>query len=160
MFSSFEEDLQIVKSEIDAIPLRDRKKMQDSFCRNPKVLERLAKRIVVDCFRNQGTLENIHAGIFPSSATGDFEDVKVVTPYGEIPWNRLSRISDEEMMAMNKTAVNRVYQYISGFATGRLFALCSKLKDIDLLMSWDSPDEEEINWPNASLVMTSWVKPR
>lgn len=42
-------------------------------------------------------IENIHAGKFPSSKTGDYSDVKVVTPYGEIPWNELSRISQKEM---------------------------------------------------------------
>lgn len=42
-------------------------------------------------------LEDLHAGKYPSSKTKDFSDVKVVSPYGEIPWNELSRINDKEM---------------------------------------------------------------
>lgn len=45
-------------------------------------------------------LENFHAGITPSSKQKDFSDVKVVTPYGEIPWKKLSRLSDKEMRAL------------------------------------------------------------
>jgi hypothetical protein len=44
--------------------------------------------------------ENFHAGRGPSSRTGDFSDVKVVTPDEEIPWNRWSRLSDPEMRAL------------------------------------------------------------
>ena len=40
-------------------------------------------------------LEDLHAGMFPSSQTRDYTDVKVVSPYGEMAWNRLGRISDE-----------------------------------------------------------------
>jgi hypothetical protein len=43
--------------------------------------------LVEQCVRNTG-LEDLHAGVAPSSATGDYSDVKVVTPYGEIPWTR------------------------------------------------------------------------
>lgn len=45
-------------------------------------------------------LENLHAGVSPSSATGDFSDVKIVSPYGEIPWPSAGRISDPEMRAL------------------------------------------------------------
>ncbi len=54
--------------------------------------------LAVVCVRNTG-IEDIHSGIEPVSAGGDFSDVKVVTPYGEIPWNKMSRISNEEMRA-------------------------------------------------------------
>lgn len=53
--------------------------------------------VMVNGARNSDFFENLHSGKFPSSATGDYSDVKVVTPFGEIPWNKLSRISDEEM---------------------------------------------------------------
>jgi hypothetical protein len=33
--------------------------------------------------------------------------VKVVSPYGEIPWNRVGRISDNEMKALMIEVVNR-----------------------------------------------------
>lgn len=45
-------------------------------------------------------LENLHAGVWPSSKKGDYSDVKVVTPYGEIPWNKIGRISDPEMRVL------------------------------------------------------------
>jgi hypothetical protein len=56
-----------------------------------------ARKIAHDAVRNNTSLEGLHSGITPSSKTGDYSDVKVVTPYGEIEWNKLSRISDVEM---------------------------------------------------------------
>ena len=55
---------------------------------------KVATMLAFHCVRNS-YLEDLHAGIFPSSQTGDYTDVKVVSPYGEIAWNRLGRISDE-----------------------------------------------------------------
>jgi len=63
---------------------------------NQEFLKRLSKVSVLNSFRN-GPLEDIHAGASPSSKTGDYSDVKVVSPFGEIPWMELSRISQEEM---------------------------------------------------------------
>jgi len=73
-------------------------------------LEVLAKVLVETCVRNS-ELENLHAGTFPSSQAGDFSDVKVVTPYGEIPWARLSRISVAEMKVLMIDVVDRVFTY-------------------------------------------------
>ncbi len=75
-------------------------------------LELLAKALVETCMRNS-ELENLHAGEFPSSERGDFSDVKVVTPYGEIPWPQLSRISDAEMKVLMIDVVDRVFTYLS-----------------------------------------------
>ncbi len=74
-------------------------------------LEFVAKALVETCMRNS-ELENLHAGIFPSSESGDFGDVKVVTPYGEIPWPQLSRISDAEMKVLMIDVVDRVFTYL------------------------------------------------
>ncbi len=71
----------------------------------------LAKAITVMCVRN-GFLENLHSGVTPSSRTGDYSDVKVVTPYGEIPWPKVSRISDEDMKRLMKEIVNQVYTFL------------------------------------------------
>lgn len=73
-----------------------------------KQIKRLAKYLALHCYRNT-QLENLHAGTFPSSKIGDYSDVKVVSPYGEIPWNEVSRISDEEMCPLNKEVVNKLY---------------------------------------------------
>jgi hypothetical protein len=74
-------------------------------------LKVFAKSLVETCMRNS-ELENLHAGITPDSATGDYTDVKVVTPYGEIPWAQLSRISDAEMKVLMIDVVDRVYTYL------------------------------------------------
>jgi hypothetical protein len=71
----------------------------------------LAKAITAICVRN-GYLEDLHSGITPSSKAGDYSDVKVVTPYGEIPWEKVSRISDEEMKRLMKGIVNQVYTFL------------------------------------------------
>ena len=57
---------------------------------------KVATMLAFHCVRNS-YLEDLHAGIFQSSQTGDYTDVKVVSPYGEIAWNRLGRLSDEEL---------------------------------------------------------------
>ncbi len=75
-------------------------------------LARGAKSLVETCVRNT-FLEDLHAGTFPGSETGDYSDVKVVTPYGEIPWTDLSRISDAEMKRLMTEIVNRVFTYLS-----------------------------------------------
>src|SRR6185295_4725252 len=66
---------------------------------------KVATMLAFHCVRNS-SLEDLHAGIFPSSQTGDYTDVKVVSPYGEIAWNRLGRISDEEMRRLSEDIVN------------------------------------------------------
>lgn len=57
--------------------------------------EKIFIEMMVGTFR--GTLEDIHSGKTPSSTTGDYSDIKVVSPSGEIPWNELSRINQTEM---------------------------------------------------------------
>jgi hypothetical protein len=63
-------------------------------------LQGLAKLLAVMGVRNNTELENLHCGMTPSSKTGDFSDVKVVSPYREIEWDRLSRLDDEEMRSL------------------------------------------------------------
>lgn len=72
---------------------------------------KLAKLLAFHCVRNS-YLEELHAGIFPSSQTGDYTDVKVISPYGEIAWNRVGRISDEEMRQLSEDIVNRLYTFL------------------------------------------------
>ena len=73
--------------------------------------EKFATMLAFYCVRNS-YLEDLHAGMFPSSKTGDYTDVKVVSPYGEIAWNRLGRISDEEMKRLSEDIVNRLYTFL------------------------------------------------
>ena len=73
---------------------------------------KIALALVEHCVRNTG-LENLHAGITPDSLAGDYSDVKVVTPYGEIPWPQVSRLSDKEMKALMIEVVDRVYTFLT-----------------------------------------------
>jgi len=72
---------------------------------------KLAQMLAFHCVRNS-SLEELHAGVFPSSKTGDYTDVKVVSPYGEIAWHRVSRMSDEEMKQLSEDIVNRLYTFL------------------------------------------------
>jgi hypothetical protein len=76
---------------------------------NQVLMKRLAKYLAQQCFRNS-FLEDLHAGITPDSKTGDYTDVLVRSPYGEIPWSRLSRLSDEEMKVLMIDVVNKTYR--------------------------------------------------
>lgn len=75
-----------------------------------KELKDRALRLVLNCVRNT-SLEDLHAGTVPTSQVGDYSDVKVVGPHGEIPWNNLSRISDEEMKKLMIEVVDKVYSF-------------------------------------------------
>ena len=72
---------------------------------------KVAKLLAFHGVRNSA-LEDLHAGTFPSSEIGDFSDVKVVSPYGEIPWNQVGRISDDEMKPLMEDIVNRLYTFL------------------------------------------------
>ncbi len=101
----------------------------------------LARSIAALCVRNT-FLEDLHAGVTPSSQTGDMSDVKVVTPYGDIPWSGVSRLSDEEMKRLMKEIVDKLYtflcrqdapEFLAAFlAQGRLYTA-----------RWDEPRLEE-----------------
>jgi hypothetical protein len=54
---------------------------------DPVLQKRLAKYLVHRCFRNS-VLEDLHAGIAPDSREGDYSDVLVTTPFGDIPGPR------------------------------------------------------------------------
>jgi len=75
---------------------------------NQETAKRLALGMAVLCVRNT-CIEDIHAGIEPHSQAGDFSDARVVTQDGEIPWNKLSRIRDDEMREFTKQVVDRIY---------------------------------------------------
>jgi hypothetical protein len=106
---------------------------------NPEVLKRLAKYLAQQCFRNT-MLEDLHAGITPDSQTGDYNDVVVRSPYGEIPWPKLSRLSDEEMKALMIEVVNKTYRaLIVLFDDRRGSELIKVLAQHDFLPRWNEP---------------------
>jgi ligand-binding SRPBCC domain-containing protein len=106
---------------------------------NPEVIKRLAKYLAQQCFRNT-MLEDLHAGITPDSQTGDYTDVVVQSPYGEIPWPRLSRLSDEEMKALMIDVVNKTYRALTVLFDNRLGSeLIKVLAQRDPLPQWNEP---------------------
>src|ERR1700674_737562 len=106
---------------------------------NDVLRQRLAKYLALHCFRNT-KLEDFHAGISPSSKAGDYSDVKVVSPFGEIAWNNLSRLSDSEMKILMIDVVNHCYQVL-----GMLFVapigdkLIEALMEQDVVPEWNDP---------------------
>ncbi len=104
------------------------------------LLRRLAKYAVQQCFRNT-VLEEFHTGTAPDSRSGDFSDVVVKTPYGEIPWSGLSRLSDEEMKLLMRDAVNKTYRFLCKLFDERAGGeLILRLAERDLVPRWDDPD--------------------
>ncbi|TPN87087.1 hypothetical protein [Aquimarina algicola] len=79
--------------------------------KHDKFLQNLAKQITLECFRNS-YLEDLHKGVSPYTKTGDYSDVKIITPKGEISWNELSRINNEEMQRLIVEVVDRVFTAI------------------------------------------------
>jgi ligand-binding SRPBCC domain-containing protein len=67
--------------------------------------------MVLQCFRNS-MLEDLHAGTSPSSAAGDYSDVTVSSPFGVIPWAKVSRLNDDEMKRLMIDVVDRAYRFI------------------------------------------------
>jgi hypothetical protein len=109
------------------------------FVTEPLLQERLAKAIVLECFRNS-VLEDLHAGISPCSAAGDYSDVLVNSPYGAIPWPHVSRFNDEEMKKLIVDVVDRTYQFIHRLfdeADGRVLLL--SLAERDPAPRWQTP---------------------
>ena len=106
---------------------------------NSEVLKRLAKYLAQQCFCKT-ILEDLHAGITPDSQIGDYTDVVVRSPHGEIPWPNLSRLNDEEMKALMIDVVNKTYQALIVLFDDRLGGeLIKILAQRDLLPYWNEP---------------------
>jgi hypothetical protein len=113
---------------------------------NELVRKRLAKLMALECFRNT-RLEEFHAGIHPSSQEGDYSDVKVVSPYGEIAWSDLSRLSDAEMKLLMIDVTNHCHKFLCElFVSARGEAVIEALKERDPIPKWNDP---ESRWPSA-----------
>jgi ligand-binding SRPBCC domain-containing protein len=83
---------------------------------------------------------DLHAGIAPDSQIGDYTDVVVRSPYGEIPWPNLSRLNDEEMKALMIDVVNKTYHALIVLFDDRLGGeLIKILAQRDFLPHWNEP---------------------
>jgi hypothetical protein len=99
---------------------------------------RLAKALAVLCVRHT-CLEDLHAGEPVVSKTGDFSDVKVISPDGEIPWNEVSRISQPEMKKLMKQIVNKLYTVLMSLEDEGAMDLVFR-RGHDYTHHWDDPE--------------------
>lgn len=103
----------------------------------------LAMALALHAFRNP--LEDLHSGTFPSSQTGDYSDVKVVSPYGEIPWISLSRISDEEMKVLMIEVVQTLFTLLIGLEDKNV-QVAIVASAFDDIVKWDRVTIDEGLW--------------
>ena len=89
--------------------------------------------MMVGAARNS-ELENIHAGKSPISKTGDFSDVFIHTPDRIIPWNKASRISDEEMGPLKDSIRENIRYQINQLIENGLEFKVKKNSTLDKLM--------------------------
>ena len=121
-----------------------------AFVTDPVLQKRLAKYLVLQCFRNS-RLEDLHAGISPDSAAGDFSDVQVTSPYGAIPWTEVSRLNDDEMKHLMIDVVNRAYRFIHTLFDENTGAeLLIRLAERDPAPRWADPTLTEIERPKTA----------
>ena len=110
-----------------------------AFIKDPVLQQRLAKYLVLQCVRNS-MLEDLHAGISPSSASGNYSDVNVNTPYGVIPWPKVSRLNDNEMKRLMIDVANRAYRFIHTlFDENAGPEILFRLAERDPLPQWNEP---------------------
>lgn len=111
--------------------------------RNPVVMKRLAKHMALQCVRNT-CLEDLHAGMTPWSPAGDYSDVVVKTPAGEIPWPQLSRFNDDEMKALMIEVINRAYMWLRFLFDDKAGGyLIQTLSQQDLVPRWNDPADAD-----------------
>jgi hypothetical protein len=103
--------------------------------------EILAKLMTVFCLRNT-FIEKIHLGRYPESKTGDYSDVKVVTPDGEIPWNEIALFNQEQMKKYMKQIVNRMFTFLLWLHKENAPSLRPFFGHIP--KSWDPPEIDQI----------------
>jgi hypothetical protein len=68
--------------------------------------------------------------------------VKVISPFGEIPWTQLSRFDDDEMKTLMIDVVNHTYAMMVALfgAYDSVFSeILATLRDDDPAPGWDDP---------------------
>lgn len=76
-----------------------------------RIAAAMAKTLAMMCVRNTA-LETLHSGIAPVTRAGDYSDVRVIDADGrEIAWNDVSHLNDDQMRALMKEIVNRLYTF-------------------------------------------------
>jgi hypothetical protein len=111
---------------------------------NPKKSQiEFAKIMTAACVR-RGYLEKLHAGTMPVTRSGDYSDVKVIDAEGrEIPWNHVSRISQDEMKTLMTGVVSRIYTFLArtlfSASEDKAFMQALDRAAAPWVKSWDEP---------------------
>ena len=101
------------------------------------IAAQLAKAMAMICVRNT-MLEDLHAGPVPVTKTGDYSDVFVVDADGNrIPWTDVSRLDDDEMRALMRQVVNRLYTFQICFTEPKFQAVVNRW--LGEARKWDEP---------------------
>ena len=105
-----------------------------------RIAARMAKTLAMMCVRNTG-LETLHAGVVPVTQTGDYSDVRVIDADGrEIAWNDVSHLDDDQMRALMKEIVNRVYTFYISIDDEEFRDQVDRWARLTDL--WDEPDKD------------------
>jgi hypothetical protein len=96
--------------------------------------------MALECFAIQSSRTRT-LGTFPSSRAGDYSDVKVVSPYGEIAWNDLP-LEQRRNETLMIDVVNQCDKFLYDlFGTARGEAIIETIKERDPVPKWCDPEE-------------------
>jgi hypothetical protein len=105
-----------------------------------RIAAMMAKTLAMMCVRNTG-LETLHSGVVPVTNTSDYSDVRVIDADGrEIAWNDVSHLDNDQMRALMKEIVSRLYTFnisIDDPDFRERVDRWAKVSD-----KWDEPDED------------------
>jgi hypothetical protein len=103
-----------------------------------RIAAKLAKIMAMLCVRNT-QLETLHAGLPPITRTGDYSDVVVLDADGRrIPWTEVSRFDEDEMRALMRDIVNRLYTFHLHADEPKLQATIERWMGV--ADKWDAPE--------------------
>ena len=103
-----------------------------------RIAAKLAKIMAMLCVRNT-QLETLHAGLTPITRTGEYSDVVVLDADGRrIPWTEVSRFDEDEMRALMRDIVNRLYTFHLHADEPKLQATIERWMGV--ADKWDEPE--------------------
>ena len=103
-----------------------------------RIAAKLAKIMAMLCVRNT-QLETLHTGLTPITRTGDYSDVVVLDADGRrIPWTEVSRFDEDEMRALMRDIVNRLYTFHLHADEPKLQATIERWMGV--ADKWDEPE--------------------
>ena len=106
-----------------------------------RIAAKLARIMAMLCVRNT-RLETLHAGMTPITRTGDYSDVFVIDGDDRrIPWTEVSRIDEDEMRALMRDIVNRLYTFHLCADDPKLQAQIERWMGV--ASNWDEPEIDQ-----------------